>query len=168
MHWLCSPRQRPPRVLNRNRVTRHPRTIVTIAGTPPLLSATTVTNLPRDTDSNASSQEARGGAWRLPPLANLLCRLGSALEARMFRERRAPQKRCDQLWCSSKPGGVMFPPELNELTHRLYSLNSSNASEDLVNSKFPNICCLEIGECVYLMNRVSRSWSRPTKDFTVR
>ena len=36
-----------------------------------------------------------GGAWRLPTFGFLLCRLGSALEARMFRERRAPQKRCD-------------------------------------------------------------------------
>jgi hypothetical protein len=70
------------------------------------------------------------------PFPNLLCRPGSAQNARMFRERRAPQKRCDQLWFSSKPGGVMFPPELNELTPRLYSSNSPGASEDLVNSEF--------------------------------
>ncbi len=55
----------------------------------------------------------------------------------MFHERRAPQERCDQLWCSSKPGGVIVPPELLELTFCLYSSNSSNASEERVNTRFP-------------------------------
>lgn len=86
----------------------------------------------------------------------------------MFRERRAPQKRCDQLWFSSKPGGVMFPPELSELTLCLYSPNSWNASEDLKNPEFQRTAEFGMVECGYLMNSVSRSWSRPTKDFTVR
>jgi hypothetical protein len=78
--------------------------------------------------------KTKKGSLAAPLLVDLLCRLGSAQNARMFLERHAPQKRCDQLWCSSKPGGVMFPPELDELTPRLYSWNSSNASEELVNS----------------------------------
>src|SRR6266851_6053469 len=77
------------------------------------------------------------GNLAAPPFAFLLCRLGSALKARMFRERRTPQKRCDQLWCSSKPGGVMVPPELLELTPCLYSSDSSIASEERVNAQFP-------------------------------
>src|SRR6476660_4513355 len=72
----------------------------------------------------------KGGTWRFPPFCYLLCRLGSALEARMFHGRRAPQERCVQLWCSSKPGGVMIPPELYELTNRLYSCGVLNASEE--------------------------------------
>ncbi len=54
----------------------------------------------------------------------------------MFHERRAPQKRCVQFWCSSKPGGVMVPPELVKLTVRLYSSDSLNASEERVNTHF--------------------------------
>jgi hypothetical protein len=38
--------------------------------------------------------ESKRGAWRLPFLASLPCRLGSALTARMFRERLAPRERC--------------------------------------------------------------------------
>lgn len=56
------------------------------------------------------------GAWRLPFLSN--CRIVSKvrkLHARLF-ERLAPQKWCVQFWCGSKPGGLMFPPELAELT----------------------------------------------------
>src|SRR5229473_3364515 len=76
------------------------------------------------------------GNLAAPPFAFLLCRLGSALKARMFRERRAPQKRCDQLWCSSKPGGVIIPPELSELTPSLYSFGSLDASGEFVNLRF--------------------------------
>ena len=57
-----------------------------------------------------------------PSLPNLLRRLRSALVARMFRERLAPRERCVQLWFSSKPGGVMSPPELLELSSPMYSL----------------------------------------------
>jgi hypothetical protein len=75
------------------------------------------------------------GSLAAPLLANLLCRFGSAQTARMFLERRAPQKRCDQLWCSSKPGGVIVPPELDELTSRLYSLHLLIASKEMGNPR---------------------------------
>jgi hypothetical protein len=68
---------------------------------------------------------------------HLVCRPGSALTARMFHERRAPQKRCVQFWCSSKPGGVMIPPEPDELTIRLYSSDMRNASKERANGSFP-------------------------------
>jgi hypothetical protein len=87
----------------------------------------------------------------------------------MFRERLAPQERCVQLWCSSKPGGVIVPPELLELTPCLYASNSLNASEELVKIRYPQAS--RIGKevnSVYLMNSVSRSWSRLTNDFIVR
>ena len=62
----------------------------------------------------------------------------------------------------------MVPPELRELTPRLYSSNSLNASEERENAQFPQpSCSLEIVRC-YLMKSVSRSWSRPTNDFIVR
>ena len=48
--------------------------------------------------------------------------------ARVF-GRRAPQERCVQLWFSSKPGGVMLPPELDELSPHVYSCDVGNASE---------------------------------------
>jgi hypothetical protein len=74
---------------------------------------------------------------RLPLFANLLCRLRSALNARMFRERRAPRERCVQPWFSSKPGGVMSPPELLELSSSMYSLAVIFASEEWVNTQIP-------------------------------
>lgn len=62
----------------------------------------------------------------------------------------------------------MFPPELLELTLCFYSFVSSNASEETVNAPFtrrsPGVDLF--GD--YLMNSVSRNWSRPTKDFVVR
>src|SRR6266480_1279336 len=51
------------------------------------------------------------GTWRLPFLPNW----------------------CVQFWCSSKPGGVMFPPELVELTSFLYSQKLLDAREKLAN-----------------------------------
>jgi hypothetical protein len=86
----------------------------------------------------------------------------------MFRERRAPQKRCDQFWCSSKPGGVMIPPELLELTIRLYSSDSWNASEEWASAQFPQRSRGLATQAGYLMKSDSRSWSRPTNDFIVR
>src|SRR5215472_4923677 len=76
------------------------------------------------------------GAWRLPFLPN--CRIvtkARQLHARLF-ERLAPQKWCVQFWCSSKPGGVMFPPELAELTSCLYSWKLRDAREKLANPDF--------------------------------
>jgi hypothetical protein len=62
----------------------------------------------------------------------------------------------------------MVPPELLELTTRLYSSNPLNASEERENARFPQRSpSLEISSC-YLMKSVSRSWSRPTNDFIVR
>jgi hypothetical protein len=62
----------------------------------------------------------------------------------------------------------MVPPELLELTLCFYSSNSSNASEERVNTQFPQ----HSPECRYfndyLMKSVSRNWSRPTNDFIVR
>jgi hypothetical protein len=89
---------------------RHLSTTGTIAGIDTDLTILTTLQL-----SN-SGQNQKGEAARLPLFANLLCRLGSALIARMFRERLAPRERCVQLWFSSKPGGVMSPPELLELS----------------------------------------------------
>ena len=71
--------------------------IATIAGTAVASLTTIITRVQRNTSSKAFTLKAKGGAWRLPFSFFLLCRLGSALEARMFRERRAPQERCDQL-----------------------------------------------------------------------
>jgi hypothetical protein len=62
----------------------------------------------------------------------------------------------------------MIPPELLELTPRLYSFNSLNASEETENARFPQRArSLEL-LCGYLMKSVSLSWSRPTNDFMVR
>ena len=62
----------------------------------------------------------------------------------------------------------MVPPELLELTPCLYSSNSSNASEEAVNTRFPQFAREGRSSSGYLMKRVSRNWSRPTKDFIVR
>jgi hypothetical protein len=62
----------------------------------------------------------------------------------------------------------MVPPELLELTPCLYSSNSSIASEERVNAGFPQCLPALRDSAAYLMNRVSRSWSRPTNDFVVR
>jgi hypothetical protein len=107
--------------------------IATTTGTARAGVTIIIAGLTRNTNWKACKQKAKGGSLAAPPFANLLCRLGSAQTARMFLERRAPQKRCDQLKCSSKPGGVIVPPELGELTPRLYSSNSLIASEELVN-----------------------------------
>src|SRR4029077_18690787 len=137
--FFCPRRRLPPcnrlhpilrTPLSRRRPTQHPRMIATIVSTAVASVTTSTARLRRNNSSKRSASNARkGGAWRLPPFAILLCRLGSALRARMFRERRAPQKRCDQLSCSSKPGGVIVPPELLELTPCLYSSGSLKASE---------------------------------------
>jgi hypothetical protein len=86
----------------------------------------------------------------------------------MFHERRAPQERCDQLWYGSKPGGVIVPPELLELTTCLYARDLRIASEETVNTGFPQLSIRLEQSRGYLMNSVSRSWSRPTNDFIVR
>jgi hypothetical protein len=81
--------------------------------------------------------EIKKGEPHGSPFFGLMCRLRSAQKARMFRERLAPRERCVQLWFSSKPGGVMSPPELNELSSPVYSLFSSIASEEWVNTQIP-------------------------------
>jgi len=60
------------------------------------------------------------GARRLP-IFRLLCRLGSEADCAQVFGRRAPRERCVQFWFSSKPGGVMLPPEPDELTLLIYS-----------------------------------------------
>jgi hypothetical protein len=74
------------------------------------------------------------GAWRLP-IFLLLCRLGSDADCAHVFGRRAPQKRCDQLWFSSKPGGVILPPEPDELTVLIYSCEAESASEEMEKCK---------------------------------
>jgi len=51
----------------------------------------------------------------------------------------------------------MVPPELGELTSRLYSFGSLNASEERVNARFPQCCVVRQLRSVYLMKSVSRS-----------
>ena len=99
-----------PATANHHRPTRLHRTTDTIDGIAAVIAGIATVQ------ASTSWQNQKGGAWRLPLFANLLCRLRSALTARMFRERRAPQERCVQHWYSSKPGGVMSPPELTELS----------------------------------------------------
>jgi hypothetical protein len=80
-------------------------------------------------------------------------------------KRRAPQERCAASCFGSKPGGVMDPfrssvssrPMCTPARRRLQAETSSRTGFQ------PGIC----GK-VYLTNSVSRSWSRPTKDFVVR
>jgi hypothetical protein len=112
------------------------RTTGIIAGTAAIavtLGAVTIAATLRQLNNFQNKNGEPGGS---PFFANLPCRLGSALNARMFHERLAPQERCVQLYFSSKPGGVMSPPELNELTPPVYSLSASIASEDSVNPEF--------------------------------
>ncbi len=76
--------------------------------------------------------------------------------------------RCVQLLLRSKPGGVMSPPELIELTSCLYSSKMHIASEELEKQKIHGLRVCIVYGVAYLMKRVSRSWSRLTKDFMVR
>jgi hypothetical protein len=55
----------------------------------------------------------------------------------MFRKRLAPQERCVQLWFSSKPGGVMSPPELMELSPPGLLPLSLNCKSRLRANQFP-------------------------------
>jgi hypothetical protein len=72
--------------------------IATIAGTAVASLTVIITRVQRNTSSKTFMLKAKGGSLAASPFRFfLLCRLGSALEARMFRERRAPQERCDQL-----------------------------------------------------------------------
>ena len=64
----------------------------------------------------------------------------------------------------------MIPPELRELTPSFYSSDSLNASEELVDTHYPQIAFGLKNVCIffYLMKSVSRNWSRLTNDFIVR
>jgi hypothetical protein len=105
----------------------------TIAGITAENVITGTTKRPSQDRFFAANFEKQKGEPDGPLFAKLLCRLRSAQTTRMFRERRAPRERCDQLLFSSKPGGVMIPlPEPDELTPRLYSPNLLNASEKMV------------------------------------
>jgi hypothetical protein len=106
--------------------------IGTIAGT-----ANTITIIiqVQRSDNSIADKIKRGS--RAAPLFDFLCRLRSAQNARMFRERLAPRERCVQLWFSSKPGGVMSPPELIELSPLVYSLAVIFASEEWGNTRIP-------------------------------
>ena len=105
----------------------------TIAGTPSII--TVIIQVHRSSSSIAD--EFKRGSLAAPPFAILLCRLRSALIARMFRQRLAPRERCVQFWFSSKPGGVMSPPELIELSSPVYSPAKYFASEECGNTQIP-------------------------------
>jgi hypothetical protein len=63
----------------------------------------------------------------------------------------------------------MSPPELVELTSCFYSCKMHIASEELEDAGNLQFAESELaGNRHYLMKRVSRSWSRLTKDFIVR
>jgi hypothetical protein len=72
-----------------------------------------------------------------------------------------------QLWFISKPGGVMLPPEPDELTPLIYSYKALNASEEMEKCDGGSNGDRK-GTRSYLIKSDSRSWSRPTNDFTVR
>jgi len=98
----------------------------------------------------------------------LLCRLGSDAELHVcFRGDAHRESGVYQLCFGSKPGGVMLPPELKELTPHVYSWNGKNASEELEN---PGGCggIMTLEAPGYFMKRDSRNWSRPINDFMVR
>ena len=71
------------------------------------------------------------GSRTAPHFPTLLCRLESGADCARVFGRRAPQERCVQLWFSSKPGGVMLPPEPDELTLLIYSCQGLSASEEM-------------------------------------
>jgi len=62
----------------------------------------------------------------------------------------------------------MIPPELTELAPTLYSWNPRIASEELEKNEVLSGGQSKPHGSSYLMNRTSRSWSRPTNDFIVR
>jgi hypothetical protein len=61
----------------------------------------------------------------------------------------------------------MLPPEPDELTVLIYSCEARSASEEMEKRKAGQTT-VERVRAGYLMKRDSRSWSRPTNDFTVR
>jgi len=73
---------------------RHPRTIATIATTATSGATIAITLILRNTPRKELVEKQKGEPGGSPFLPVYYCRLGSALEARMFRERRAPQERC--------------------------------------------------------------------------
>jgi hypothetical protein len=165
--FLVLPRLNPlyhPRPLS----SKHSRPIVlrrttgTIAGIATPSIATIIGLLQHDKSATKMGSQAA------PHFHPLLCRLGSALEARMFRERLAPRERCAQLFCSSKPGGVMSPPKLSELTPPCYSCAAANASKDCMKTRIPLDRVGRSNQAIYFMKSVSRSWSRLTNAFVVR
>src|ERR1700740_765398 len=105
-----------------NQRTRRLHTTTAIPGTVVARASpiVTITGPHPDTDRQTTAKSNRG-SLAAPPVVNFLCRPGGVQTAHGILEQRAPQKWCVQFWCSSKPGGVMVPPEPNELTSRLYS-----------------------------------------------
>ena len=88
----------------------------------------------------------------------------SPVVLRWFRERHAPHARCDQLVICSKPGGVIsLFPWLVELTFRVYACVAANSREIFKGKNTKRLLWKS-----YFTKSDSRSWSRPTNDFTVR
>ena len=55
----------------------------------------------------------------------------ATLTARMFSDDAHRKSGVFQLWFGSKPGGVMLPPELDELRPLIYSYAGMRASEKM-------------------------------------
>jgi hypothetical protein len=78
------------------------------------------------------------------PFCQLLCRPEARELHVCFGADSAPQKRCVQLCSSSKPGGVMSPPELSELSPSLYARATQIASEETENLRIPQMLLNEM------------------------
>lgn len=112
----------------------HPMRLLRMIGTTAGIASTITIIILRHRSNSLTSDKIKRGSRAAPPFAILLCRLRSALTARMFRERLAPRERCAQFWFSSKSGGVMSPPELIELSSPVYSPATPFASKEWANT----------------------------------
>jgi len=112
----------------------HPMQLLRMIGTTVGIASTIAIIILLHRSNSQTTDKIKRGSRAAPPFAILLCRLRSALTARMFRERLAPRERCAQLWLSSKSGGVMSPPELIELSFLVYSPATPFASKEWANT----------------------------------
>ena len=137
---------------------------VIIAAKPVIIVTTTQNQL------SSKGLQSKMGSRAAPHFALFCCVGLEALQTSgAISSRRAPRARCDQLLFGSKPGGViLFSPEPDELTLSSYASAKPNASEETEKSSDFSALLPNSVEICYLMKRVSRSWSRPTKDLLVR
>jgi len=85
---------------------------------------------PRATAPDTKWVEAEMGSRTAPHFLPFCCVASEATPTctRVF-GRPARESGVLQLWFSSKPGGVMLPPEPDELTSLIYSCGGGSASE---------------------------------------